>query len=189
MKFKAIINTRCGETINLNLSCSEYHANKLKYVFSRTLDRSIYTGVEIVAGFNSEAVEAAARLHIKKPFLVEKSAPQIEEEKKEIAELWDGLNNLLKAINHCYKKGDSSLELEKRADATFYKILNLLEIFVDDFEKELNEKNARLYISKFPDNEKVKRIYVYFKDCYYRMIDSNMVNLLEEKLKLKGVFL
>lgn len=61
MKFKAIITTRCGETINLNLSCSEYHANKLKYVFSRTLDRSIYTGVEIVAGFNSEAVEAAKK--------------------------------------------------------------------------------------------------------------------------------
>lgn len=186
MKFKAIITTRCGETINLNLSCSEYHANKLKYVFSRTLDRSIYTGVEIVAGFNSEAVEAAARLHIKKPFLVEKSAQQIEDEKKYIAELWDGLKNLKKAIEHCYNTGESSLKLEKRADVVFYKILELLKISVDDFEKELNEKNTRLYISKFPDNEKVKRIYVYFKDCYYRIIDKNMMNLLEEKIKLTG---
>lgn len=181
MKFKAIITTRCGETINLNLSCSEYHANKLKYVFSRTLDRSIYTGVEIVAGFNSEAVEAA-----KKNTVLINRAQQIDEQKNKIVELWDGLNNLKNAIEHCYNTGDSSLELEKRADVVFYKILELLKISVDDFEKELNEKNTRLYISKFPDNEKVKRIYVYFKDCYYRIIDKNMMNLLEEKIKLTG---
>ena len=181
MKFKAIITTRCGETINLNLSCSEYHANKLKYVFSRTLDRSIYTGVEIVAGFNSEAVEAA-----KKNNVLINRAQQLEEQKNKIVELWDGLKNLKNAIEHCYNTGESSLKLEKRADVVFYKILELLKISVDDFEKELNEKNTRLYISKFPDNEKVKRIYVYFKDCYYRIIDKNMMNLLEEKIKLTG---
>ena len=181
MKFKAIITTRCGETININLSCSEYHANKLKYVFSRTLDRSIYTGVEIVDGFNSEAVEAA-----KKNTVLINRAQQIDEQKNKIFELWDGLNNLKNAIEHCYNTGESSLKLEKRADVVFYKILELLKISVDDFEKELNEKNTRLYISKFPDNEKVKRIYVYFKDCYYRIIDKNMMNLLEEKIKLTG---
>lgn len=181
MKFKAIITTRCGETININLSCSEYHANKLNYVFSRTLDRSIYTGVEIVAGFNSEAVEAA-----KKNNVLINRAQQIDEQKNKIVELWDGLKNLKNAIEHCYNTGECSLELEKRADATFYEILDLLKISVDDFEKELNEKNTRIYISKFPDHEKVKRIYVYFKDCYYRIIDKNMMNLLEEKIKLTG---
>lgn len=177
MKFKAIITTRCGETINLNLSCSEYHANKLKYIFSMTLDRSIYTGVEIVSGFNSEAFEA-----------IKKRTVEILQglNKLKIVELWDGLKNLKNAIEHCYNTGECSLELEKRADATFYEILDLLKISVDDFEKELNEKNTRLYISKFPDKEKVKRIYVYFKDCYYRIIDKNMMNLLEEKIKLTG---
>lgn len=183
MKFKAIITTRTGETINLDLSCREYHANKLNYILSRTLDRSVYTGAEVVAGFNSPAVEAAAHLHVKKPFLVEKSAAQIEEEKEQIAELWAGLENLKNEIEDCYKTCESSLELEKRADATFYKILELLKISVDDFEKELNEKNSRLYVVKYVRAEKVKRIYIYLKDCYYRVIDENMMRLLKSKLQ------
>lgn len=48
-KYKAIITTRQGEQITIDLICREYHANKLNYVFSRTLDRSIYSGCEIVA--------------------------------------------------------------------------------------------------------------------------------------------
>lgn len=48
-KYKAIITTRTGEQITIDLNCREYHANKLNYVFSRTLDRSIYSGCEIVA--------------------------------------------------------------------------------------------------------------------------------------------
>lgn len=56
-KYKAIINTRQGEQITIDLNCREYHANKLNYVFSRTLDRSIYSGCEIVA---CDAVQAEA---------------------------------------------------------------------------------------------------------------------------------
>lgn len=48
-KYKAIITTRQGEQITIDLNCREYHANKLKYVFSRTLDRYIYSGCEIIA--------------------------------------------------------------------------------------------------------------------------------------------
>ena len=49
MKFKAIITTRDGEKIILDLSCREYHANKLNYVLSRTLDRSVYMDAAVVA--------------------------------------------------------------------------------------------------------------------------------------------
>ena len=49
MKFKAIITTRAGEKIILDLSCREYHANKLNYVLSRTLDRSVYMDAAVVA--------------------------------------------------------------------------------------------------------------------------------------------
>ena len=191
MKYKCIITTRTGETINLDLSCREYHANKLNYILSRTLDRSVYNGAEVVAGFNSPAFEAAARDHAEKPLLIEKDTPQTEEEKEKIAEiiaeLWGSLENLKDAIENCYKTGESSLKLEKSADATFYKILELLKISVDDFEKELNEKNSRLYVVKYVRTEKVKRIYIYFKDCYYRLIDENMTKLLKSKIEAAGV--
>lgn len=49
MKFKAIITNRSGEKIILDLSCREYHANKLNYVLSRTLDRSVYLDAAVVA--------------------------------------------------------------------------------------------------------------------------------------------
>lgn len=49
MKFKAIITQRDGQKIILELNCREYHANKLNYVFSRTLDRSIYMDAAVVA--------------------------------------------------------------------------------------------------------------------------------------------
>lgn len=49
MKFKAIITTRDGQKIILYLSCREYHANKLNYVLSRTLDRSVYMDAAVVA--------------------------------------------------------------------------------------------------------------------------------------------
>lgn len=191
MKYKCIITTRTGETINLDLSCREYHAQKLNYILSRTLDRSLYIGAEVVAGFNSPAVEAAARAHAKKPLLVQKDATQTEEEKQKIAELiaelWKSLENLKNKIQDCYTTGESSLKLEKSADTTFYKILELLKISVDDFEKELNEKNSRLYLVKYVKAEKVKRIYIYFKDCYYRLIDENMMKLLKSKIDGAGV--
>ena len=49
MKFKAIITTREGQKIILDLSCREYNANKLNYVLSRTLDRSVYMDAAVVA--------------------------------------------------------------------------------------------------------------------------------------------
>lgn len=191
MKYKCIITTRTGETINLDLSCREYHAQKLNYILSRTLDRSLYIGSEVVAGFNSPAVEQAARDHAKKPLLVKKEAHQTEEEKEKIAEiiaeLWKSLEDLKNKIQDCYTTGESSLKLEKSADATFYKILELLKISIDDFEKELNEKNSRLYLVKYVKAEKVKRIYIYFKDFYYRLIDENMMKLLKSKIDAAGV--
>lgn len=48
-KYKAIITQRDGARIFLELSCREYHAKKLKYIFSRTLDRAIYMDAAIVA--------------------------------------------------------------------------------------------------------------------------------------------
>lgn len=187
MKFKAIITTRTGETINIDLNCREYHANKLNYILSRTLDRSVYSGAEVVAGFNSPAVEEAARLNVKKPLLVEKSAAQIEEEKEEISGLWWHLCTIKEYLKKYHENGVGTLELEKAADRNFYKILELLKISVDDFEKELNEKNSRLYIVKYIRAEKVKRIYIYFKDYYYRLIDKNMMKLLKSKIDAAGV--
>ena len=48
-KYKAIITKRDGSRIFLELSCREYHANKLNYVLSRTLDRSVYMDAAVVA--------------------------------------------------------------------------------------------------------------------------------------------
>lgn len=127
MKFKCIITTRTGETVNLDLSCREYHANKLNYILSRTLDRSVYTGAEVVAGFNSPAVEAAARLHVKKPVLVEKSAAQIEEEKKEIAELWAHFCAIKEYLKKYHENSVGTLELEKAADS-FWNCLKFLSM-------------------------------------------------------------
>lgn len=41
-KYKAIINRIDGGRVILELFCREYHAQKLNYVLSRTLDRSVY---------------------------------------------------------------------------------------------------------------------------------------------------
>lgn len=62
MKFKAIIETRTGDKIILDLNCREYHAQKLQYVFSRTLDRSVYIDAHVVAidAVNSDAVNSNA---------------------------------------------------------------------------------------------------------------------------------
>ena len=48
-KYKAIITQRDGNRICLELSCREYHAQKLQYIFSRTLDRAIYMDAAVVA--------------------------------------------------------------------------------------------------------------------------------------------
>lgn len=48
-KYKAIITKRDDTRIFLELSCREYHAQKLNYIFSRTLDRAIYMDAAVVA--------------------------------------------------------------------------------------------------------------------------------------------
>lgn len=70
-KYKAIITTRQGEQITIDLNCREYHANKLNYVFSRTLDRSIYSGCEIVAfdAVKADLVPAKAPRRKRAPLL------------------------------------------------------------------------------------------------------------------------
>ena len=57
-KYKAIITQHDGTRIFLDLSCSEYHAQKLKYIFSRTLDRGVYSdaaGVACLGAFGADA--------------------------------------------------------------------------------------------------------------------------------------
>lgn len=62
-KYKAIITQRDGTRICLELSCREYHANKLNYIFSRTLDRAIYMDAAVVAcdALQGDADAAPAR--------------------------------------------------------------------------------------------------------------------------------
>lgn len=56
-KYKAIITQRDGKRICLELSCREYHAQKLNYIFSRTLDRAIYMDAAVIA---CDALQAEA---------------------------------------------------------------------------------------------------------------------------------
>lgn len=180
MKYKCIITTRKGEQITLDLNCSEYHANKLNYVLSRTLDRGAYCGAEVVKGFN----ETPVKINV---IIPEKEVANAEEKKVDVSELWELFKILKNQIEQCYKTGENSLQYEKDADRAFYKILDLIGVNIEDFEKELNAKNSRLYIVKYVKSENVKRIYIYFKDCYYRIIDENMTKLLNSKLEEMGV--
>lgn len=66
MKFKAIINQRDGGRVILELSCREYHAQKLNYILSRTLDRSIYYDAAVVAVDAVDVETATARVTKKK---------------------------------------------------------------------------------------------------------------------------
>lgn len=70
-KYKAIITQRDGTRIILELSCREYHAQKLKYIFSRTLDRGVYSEANVVAcdALQSEAVPAKSPRRNRAPLL------------------------------------------------------------------------------------------------------------------------
>lgn len=70
-KYKAIITQRDGTRICLELSCREYHAQKLKYVFSRTLDRGVYSDANVVAcdAIQAEAVPAKSPRRNRAPLL------------------------------------------------------------------------------------------------------------------------
>ena len=65
-KYKAIITQRDGTRICLDLSCREYHAQKLNYIFSRTLDRAIYMDAAVVA-CDAVKVDAAPSRRTRKP--------------------------------------------------------------------------------------------------------------------------
>ena len=70
-KYKAIITQRDGTRICLELSCREYHAQKLKYVFSRTLDSGVYSDADVVAcdALQAEAVPAKSPRRNRAPLL------------------------------------------------------------------------------------------------------------------------
>ena len=70
-KFKAIITQRDGTRICLELSCREYHAQKLNYIFSRTLDRAIYMDAAVVAcdALQADAVPAKTPRRKRAPML------------------------------------------------------------------------------------------------------------------------
>lgn len=70
-KYKAIITQRDGTRIILELSCREYHAQKLKYIFARTLDRGVYYDANVVAcdALQAEAVPAKSPRRNRAPLL------------------------------------------------------------------------------------------------------------------------
>lgn len=49
MRFIASIEFKDGSVVTLPLYCREYHAQKLQYVFSRTLDRSVIASCSVSA--------------------------------------------------------------------------------------------------------------------------------------------
>lgn len=55
---------------------------------------------------------------------------------------------------------------------TFYKFLKQYEIDVFEMVDKLNESGARLYEVRYG------QIAIYFKECFYRMIDDNTIKLL-----------
>lgn len=67
-KYKEIITQRDGTRICLELRCREYHAQKLNYIFSRTLDRAIYMDAAVVA-CDADAVPAKAPSRKRAPLL------------------------------------------------------------------------------------------------------------------------
>ena len=64
----------------------------------------------------------------------------------------------------------------------FHDVLEAYGIDVHVFENELNERHMRLYQVRKESTGK-ERIYIYFKDCYYLLVDENMHNLLMEMIE------
>lgn len=70
---------------------------------------------------------------------------------------------------------------EKKVIIYFYDVLESYGIDVHAFEKELNDRHTRLYCIRKTSTGK-EWIYIYFKDCFYLLIDENMHKLLLEKV-------
>lgn len=60
MCFIASIEFKDGSVVSLPLNCREYHAQKLQYVFSRTLDRSQVASCSVVESVANRAVYVPA---------------------------------------------------------------------------------------------------------------------------------
>lgn len=72
---------------------------------------------------------------------------------------------------------------DERAVVTyFYDVMEAYGIDVNAFEKELNERHMRLYCVRKTSTGK-EWIYIYFKDCFYLLVDDNMHELLMEMVK------
>ena len=60
----------------------------------------------------------------------------------------------------------------------FYDVLEAYGIDVHKFEEELNDRHSRLYMVRKTPYSCKEWIYIYFKDCFYLLIDDNMHKLL-----------
>lgn len=78
--------------------------------------------------------------------------------------------------------GGCCLDDEHAVIEYFYEVLEAYGIDVHDFENELNERHMRLYQVRKTSTGK-EWIYIYFKDCFYLLVDDNMHNLLIEKVE------
>lgn len=67
---------------------------------------------------------------------------------------------------------------EKNVVIYFYDVLEAYGIDVHKFEEELNERHTRLYVVRKTPYSGKEWIYIYFKDCFYLLIDENMHKLL-----------
>lgn len=72
---------------------------------------------------------------------------------------------------------------EKKVVIYFYDVLEAYGINVHKFEDELNERHSRLYMVRKTPYSGKEWIYIYFKDCFYLLVDENMHNLLIEKVE------
>ena len=77
--------------------------------------------------------------------------------------------------------GGCCLDDERAVIKYFYDVMEAYEIDVHVFEKELNERHTRLYCVRKTSTGK-EWIYIYFKDCFYLLVDENMNKLLLEKV-------
>lgn len=78
-------------------------------------------------------------------------------------------------------RGGCCLDDERLLVESFYDVLDAYEISVKDFEKELNERHVRMYVVRQAPGKR-EMIYIYFKDCFYLLVDENMHQLLLKKL-------
>ena len=72
---------------------------------------------------------------------------------------------------------------EKKVVVYFYDVLEAYGINVHKLEEELNERHTRLYMVRKTPYSGKEWIYIYFKDCFYLLVDNNMHNLLIEKVE------